>query len=370
MRELHLRSNQLSGSIPSSLFELPCLEYLDLSENLFQGHIPMSSFADISSALRTLKLSGNNLSGAFHFLWLRNCTMLENIDLSGNRDLYIDVKFHGRLVPPFQLRSLVLSGCNVDNSILVGPNFLGTQRHLEMLDLSHNNLTGSIPGWICTNVATLVYLNIASNSLVGSIDPMWQHRSALQMMNVSNNHFVGQLPANISSVFPDLEVLVASNNIISGYLPPSLCNMGNIRVVDLSNNKFIGEVPTCFFTDFPSLDILKLSNNNLGGSIFGGVTDLSIAAIYLGGNKFEGTLPSNLSEFQVHYHLALVISPSDTMQMTLIFRPCSTFLPSQRYFLLWIMMIQLSSMTHFMTCKVSPFQPKGIFTHTVVTFLI
>ncbi|CAL5014534.1 unnamed protein product [Urochloa decumbens] len=295
LRELHLRSNQLSGSIPSSLFELPRLEYLDLSENLLQGHIPMSSFADISSALRTLKLSGNNLSGAFHFFWLRNCTMLEKIDLSGNSDLSIDVKFHGRLVPPFQLRSLVLSGCNVDNSIIVGPNFLGTQRHLQMLDLSHNNLTGSIPDWIFTNVATLVYLNIASNSLVGSIDPMWQqHRSALQMINVSNNHFVGQLPANISSVFPDLEVLVASNNIISGYLPPSLCNMSNIMIVDLSNNEFTGEVPTCFFS-VPSLAILKLSNNNLGGSMFGGLSDISVSAIYLGSNKFEGTLPSNLS---------------------------------------------------------------------------
>nr|XP_034604543.1 receptor-like protein 13 isoform X2 [Setaria viridis] len=221
MRELHLRSNQLSGSIPSSLFELPRLEYLDISENLFQGHIPMSSFASISSALRTLNLSGNNLNGAFHFFWLRNCTMLEKVDLSGNSDLSIDVKFHG-LVPPFQLRSLVLSGCNIDDIIIVGPNFLGTQRHLQMLDLSHSNLTG-------------------------------------------------QLPTNIGSAFPGLEVLAVSNNVISGYLPPSLCNIIDIIIVDLSNNKFTGEVPTCLFTDLPSLQILKLSNNNLGGSIFGGL---------------------------------------------------------------------------------------------------
>ena len=294
MRELHLRSNQLSGSIPSSLFELPRLEYLDLSENLFQGHVPMSSFASISSALRTLKLSGNNLSGAFHFFWLRNCTMLEKIDLSGNSDLSIDVKFHG-LAPTFQLRSLVLSGCKIDDSIIEGPNFLGTQHHLQMLDLSHNNLTGSVPNWIFANIATLVYLNIASNSLVGSIDPMWHHQSALEMINISSNHFVGQLPTNISSVFPNLEVLVASNNIISGYLPPSLCNISNILIVDLSNNKFTGEVPTCLFTDRPYLTILKLSNNNLGGLIFGGVSHLSVEAIYLSSNKFEGTLPNNLS---------------------------------------------------------------------------
>ncbi|WVZ99628.1 hypothetical protein U9M48_044895 [Paspalum notatum var. saurae] len=165
MRELHLRSNQLSGSIPASLLELPRLQYLDLSENLFQGHIPLSPSANISSSLWALKLSGNNLSGAFYFFWLRNCKMLEKIDLSGNNGLSIDVEFLG-IVPPFQLRSLMLSGCNVDNNVIVGPNFLCTQRHLQMLDLSHNNFTGNIPNWIFANMATLVYLDIADNSLV------------------------------------------------------------------------------------------------------------------------------------------------------------------------------------------------------------
>jgi len=178
LRQLHLRSNQLNGSIPGSLFELPLLEYLDLSRNLLQGHIPITSASNMSSSLQTLKLSDNYLNGTFDFFWLRSCTMLNTISLSRNPNLAIDVKFHGQ-VPLFQLRVLMLSRCGLDNTIITGPNFLATQHHLEILDLSNNNLSGNIPNWIFTDATTLTYLNIARNSLVGSLGSMWQHKSVL-----------------------------------------------------------------------------------------------------------------------------------------------------------------------------------------------
>ena len=113
------------------------------------------------------------------------------------------------------------------------------------------------------------------------------------------NHFEGQLPNNISSVFPNLEALDASYNNISGYIPLSLCNISGIQLVDLSNNKFIGEVHACLFTDL-DVPILKLSDNNLGGPIFGGANNLSVLEISLGGNRFEGTLPSNLAAINMY----------------------------------------------------------------------
>lgn len=220
--------------------------------------------------------------------------MLKDINIYGNTDLAVNVKFRGQ-VPQFQLRSLILSGCNLDNRIITEPNFLVTQHQLQVLDLSNNNLTGSIPNWIFTNEA-IFYLDLSNNSFRGSLlELMWFCKSNLSLLNISMNQFEGKLPSNISLVFPNLKSLDASHNIISGDVPPSLCDMDNMFFLDLSNNKFTGEVPTCLLT-ISSIGILKLSNNNLGGPIFGGASTLSIAfALHLDNNNFEGVLPSNLS---------------------------------------------------------------------------
>ncbi|CAM0907783.1 unnamed protein product [Alopecurus aequalis] len=295
LRELYLGSNQLTGSLPASLFSLPCIEYLDLSENLFQGHIPINSSWKCPSLLQTIRLSENMLSGKFDFFWLRNCTKLKWIDLSRNTDLVVQVKIHG-WVPKFELKTLMLSWCNLDKSMITEPNFLRTQPHLQALDLSNNNLPGNMPNWLFTNEATLVYLDLSNNSLVGSLDLILQHQTYLQFVNISLNHIEGQLPANISSVFPNLAIIDVSDNMISGVMPSSLCNIGSIEVIDLSNNRFTGEVPSCLFTDCSVLIVLKLSNNSLGGMILGGASNLSfVGQIHLDNNNFHGTFPRNLS---------------------------------------------------------------------------
>uniref|UniRef100_A0ACD5UVB3 Uncharacterized protein n=1 Tax=Avena sativa TaxID=4498 RepID=A0ACD5UVB3_AVESA len=295
LRELYLSSNQFSGNIPTFFFSLPHIEWLDLSRNFFRGEIPINPSSNLPLSLKSLRLSENNLSGRLSLIWLGNLTKLEELDLSGNANLVVDVNIPG-WIPSFQLKVLLLSGCDLDKSIIAEPLFLRTQRHLVVLDLSNNILSGGMPNWLFTKEATLQVLKLGNNSLTGSLDPIWHTQPFLYSIDIHMNQVTGQLPANISSLFPGLAVLDISSNNITGHIPQSLCEIIHMARLDLSNNKLSGEAPACMFTNYQGLSQLKVSNNKLGGLIFGGVNNLSnIDELYLDGNKFEGTIPHGLS---------------------------------------------------------------------------
>ena len=139
-----MSSNQFSGNIPTSLFSLPHIERLNLSNNLLGGSILINPSSNLSLSLKSLRFSQNNLSGRLSFISLQSLTKLEEIDLSGNVNLAVDINIFG-WTPAFQLKQLLLSKCGLDKNIIAEPHFLRTQRHLEVLDLSNNNLSGSMP---------------------------------------------------------------------------------------------------------------------------------------------------------------------------------------------------------------------------------
>ncbi|XP_042511498.1 probable inactive receptor kinase At5g58300 [Macadamia integrifolia] len=105
---LSLRSNRLSGNLPSDLASLHSLHYLYLQHNNFSGNIP----ASLSPELKLLELSFNSFSGRI----------------------------------PQALQNLTqLTGLNLQNNSLSGPIPNLNLPGLKHLNLSHNNLSGSIP---------------------------------------------------------------------------------------------------------------------------------------------------------------------------------------------------------------------------------
>lgn len=108
VRILSLRSNRLSGNLPSDITSLPSLQYLFLQHNNLSGLIP-SSF---SNKLNVLDLSHNSFMGKI----------------------------------PVTIQNLTqLTGLSLQNNLLSGPIPNITLPRLRHLNLSHNNFNGSIP---------------------------------------------------------------------------------------------------------------------------------------------------------------------------------------------------------------------------------
>ncbi len=146
--------------------------------------------------------------------------------------------------------SLDLSSNNLSGTM---PAELFLLKYLQVLDFSGNSITGSLPSEY-SHLHDLVELNISGNLLTGSIPE--EYGSAgnfefLEVLDVSHNSIQGSLPAQLGNL-QSLRTIQMCSNSMTGTIPSTLGSLNKLNSIKLCNNKFTGNLPGAMCETTPS----------------------------------------------------------------------------------------------------------------------
>ncbi|KAH7691845.1 Leucine-rich repeat protein, partial [Dioscorea alata] len=248
---LDLSHNQIHGSKPETIVNLVHLQFLDLSETIMFGKLPKS---------------------------IGNLRRLQHLRM---QEWYY--RAITRLKTQTHVNDICLSDIRISGDV---PTWFWDLFYLSSLNISHNNLSGTLP----PSIEGLFTTNLSSNKFECLIPKM--EVDFLDVMGLSNNSISGPIPSFFSLV-ESLEVFSLANKNISGSFPLFFYNLTSLVLLNLSK-KMSGGFSQCG-KQTSSLEILDLSNNNLVGSIPNGIVSLpSLRSLHLERNGFSGNLPLSL----------------------------------------------------------------------------
>ncbi|KAG4156880.1 hypothetical protein ERO13_D02G025866v2 [Gossypium hirsutum] len=307
LRELDMGGNELKDLvIHQGWCDLKNLEVLDVSGNALEGMLP-HCFSNLTS-LRVLDISRNHFQIPLSFAPFANLSNLKALSINENK-MVMESSFYTS-IPKFQLEVISLPKCIASQQLSRKfPTFLYYQYDLRYVDLSHNNLSGTVPTWLLENNTKLEDLILKGNSFTGPLSLSSALISNVSSIDISENKLQGQIPTGICSTFPHLRRLFLSKNAFEGIIPLCLSGMKDLSFLDLSNNQLYGKVPEELITK-GSLTILRLSNNNLSGNVVPVILSANrVPYLYLDGNNFSGEMtnvdvstfefPNSLSEIDL-----------------------------------------------------------------------
>lgn len=258
------------------------LIFLDLSKNYIAGEIPSWIWTIGGGALLHLNVSANLLVGLQKPVQMS--PFLSVVDLHSNKlqgelpmlpesAIYVDYSSNNfqQPIPVNILNSTsYLTFFSLANSSLTGtiPASLCNAIYLQVLDLSDNNLRGSIPPCLLANVTTsLGVLNLRRNGILGYIADAFSLNCSLKTLDLSNNKLGGRIPSSMANC-KALEVVNVGNNNIDGTFPCWLKNSSSLRVLVLRRNNFHGDLGCSGVNgSWPNLQIIDIASNNFSGEL-------------------------------------------------------------------------------------------------------
>ncbi|KAF5947749.1 hypothetical protein HYC85_013706 [Camellia sinensis] len=285
LRSVYLQKNKLTGEVPEWLGETRSLESLDLSDNSFSGQVP-TSIGNLQS-LKVLNISMNALTGSLPDSMI-NCKNLLVVDFSQN-------SLMGSLpawIFKLGIQEVLLSGNRLSGSMdspFSSPIEYSHQK-LQVLDLSHNALSGNIPSAV-GDFSSLQVLNLSRNSLDGGIPASIGGLKALDTLDLSENSLSGSIPLEIGGAI-SLKELSLEKNALAGTIPASIQNCSSLSLLILSRNNLVGPIPAAI-AKLTNLQIVDLSFNKLTGTLPKQLANLPhLLSFNISHNQFQGELPA------------------------------------------------------------------------------
>ena len=194
--------------------------------------------------------------------WPRNITeiVIHDNDLSGSIPESI------ALLP--ELRTLILNNTvgggffrRIEGTL---PSSMGSLEHLEVVDLSRNNIRGNIPTEY-GNLKKLRILRLDENQLDGPLFAGLFGMESLEELDLSENKLQGSIPPDLARL-TQLRHLDLSSNQFSGALPEGWDSLAGLQSVELQHNRFTGRLPESIVSH-DSLRFFKAHNNAFEGAL-------------------------------------------------------------------------------------------------------
>ncbi|XP_042045070.1 receptor-like protein 33 [Salvia splendens] len=132
-----------------------------------------------------------------------------------------------------------------------------------VLDLSFNNLNGSIPPCLLQESYYLQVLNIRGNNINGVIPDTFNWECGLKTFDVSDNNLGGKIPKSLANCVELAVMNVGNNNFDDSF--PCMALPESLKVLVLRSNRFHGEL-RCG-KSWPELQILDISSNHFSGTL-------------------------------------------------------------------------------------------------------
>ncbi|KAH9753738.1 Receptor-like protein 13 [Citrus sinensis] len=293
---LDMSNNEIDNLVvPQGYRGLRKLKSLHLSGvGIRDGSKLLQSIGSFPS-LNTLYISWNNFidtatatQGFPHFKSLEHFDM-DDAPTALNTNF---LQIIGVSMPSLKYLSLSVSTLSTNSSRILDQG-LCSLVHLQELYIDNNDLRGSLP-WCLANMTSLRILDVSSNQLTGSISssPL-VHLTSIEELRLSDNHF--RIPISLEPLFNHsrLKIFYAYNNEInaeiteshsltapnfqlqslsltSGYgdgvtFPKFLYHQHDLEDVRLSNIKMNGEFPNWLLENNTNLEYIFLVNDSLAG---------------------------------------------------------------------------------------------------------